>query len=204
MANAAEAPAAGAIERRQHRLDAAAEHQVRMANDARAGADVAVDAARRHGGDAVDELDLADRLHLVRPVGAQHRARLHEHGGDDVVAAVGIGEQVVEQIAPARAIPQMMVRIDDRQIGLEDRLGAARKPVVADVKIVRSFRRAGRLRHGIPPASRYSAAMRTAGCASRTSASTWVSNCTKFFWNIATSLRAVLSNSDLFAQVLNG
>ncbi len=50
----------------------------------------------------------------------------------------------------------------------------------------------------------HSAAMRTSGCASRTSASTWVSNCTKFFWNIATSSRAVLSNSDLFAQVLNG
>jgi hypothetical protein len=28
---------------------------------------------------------------------------------------------------------------------------------------------------------RYSAAMRTSGWASRTSASTWVSNCTKFF-----------------------
>ena len=88
MADAAEAPAAGAVKRLEHRLDAAAEHQVGMADDAGAGADLAVDAARRHRGDAVDELGLADRLHLLRAVGAVHRARLHEHGRDDVVAAL--------------------------------------------------------------------------------------------------------------------
>ena len=101
VADAAEAPAAGAIERGEHRLDAAAEHHVGIADDAGAGADLSVDAARRHRGDAVDELDLADRLHLLRAVGAMHRARLHEHGRDDVVARIGVGEQVVEQIAPA-------------------------------------------------------------------------------------------------------
>jgi hypothetical protein len=37
----------------------------------------------------------------------------------------------------------------------------------------------------------YSAAIRTSGAAARTSASTSFSNCTKFFWNIPTSLRAV-------------
>ena len=52
--------------------------------------------------------------------------------------------------------------------------------------------------------ARYSAAMRTSGAAARTSASTWSSNWTKFFWNIATSLRAVWSNSSLFCQVFCG
>src|SRR6266481_3071452 len=51
---------------------------------------------------------------------------------------------------------------------------------------------------------RYSAAICTSGAAARTSASTWLSNCTKLFWNIATSLRAVSSNSALFCQVLCG
>ena len=125
----------------------AAEHQVGVADDAGAGADLAVDAARRHRGDAVDELDLADRLHLFRDIGAQHRARLHEHRRQDVVAAVGIGEQVVEQVAPVLAVPQVMMRIDDRQVGLEDRLRAPGEPVVADVKIVRGLGRALLLRH---------------------------------------------------------
>ena len=154
VADAAEAPAAGAHQRLEHRLDAAAEHQVGMSDDAGAGADLAVDAARRHRGDAVDELDLADRLHLLRPVGALHRARLHEHGREDVVAAVGVGEQIVEQVAPALAIPQVMMRIDDRQVGLEDRLLAPGEPVVADVEIVRGLGRALRLRHGTLPAAR--------------------------------------------------
>ena len=50
----------------------------------------------------------------------------------------------------------------------------------------------------------HSAAMRTSGAAARTSASTWSSNWTKFFWNMSTSLRAVWSNSSLFCQVFCG
>jgi hypothetical protein len=50
----------------------------------------------------------------------------------------------------------------------------------------------------------YCAAICTSGAAARTSASTWPSNCTKLSWNIATSLRAVSSNSALFCQVLCG
>jgi len=36
------------------------------------------------------------------------------------VAAAGVGEQLVEQIATARVIPQVMVRVADCQAGLED------------------------------------------------------------------------------------
>jgi hypothetical protein len=52
--------------------------------------------------------------------------------------------------------------------------------------------------------SAHSAAIRTSGAAARTSASTWLSNGTKFFWNMATRLRAVSSNSALFCHVLCG
>ena len=52
--------------------------------------------------------------------------------------------------------------------------------------------------------TRYSAASLRSGAAARTSASTWASNLAKFFWNMPTSARAVLSNSALSFQVLTG
>src|SRR5436853_3927052 len=81
VTNTAEAPTPGALVRFQYFLDARPERQVRMADDSRAGANLSEDAARGHGRDAVDELRLADRLHLLWPVRAMHRASLHEHGG---------------------------------------------------------------------------------------------------------------------------
>jgi hypothetical protein len=53
---------------------------------------------------------------------------LHEHGGDDVVAGVEIGQELVQQIAVIPALPQVMVGVDDRQRGLEDRLGRPARP----------------------------------------------------------------------------
>src|SRR4029078_9746988 len=50
----------------------------------------------------------------------------------------------------------------------------------------------------------YSAASLRSGAAARTSASTWASNLAKFFLNMPTSARAVLSNSALSFQVLTG
>ena len=50
----------------------------------------------------------------------------------------------------------------------------------------------------------YSAAMRTSGAAALISGVTCSSNLAKFFWNMATSSRAVLSNSALSFQVLIG
>ena len=55
-------------------------------------------------------------------MGAIHRAALLEDSGDDVVAGIEIGEQFGQQIGPAAAVPQMMMRIDDRQLRFEDRL----------------------------------------------------------------------------------
>ena len=52
------------------------------------------------------------------------RVAFLEHRGDDVVVAgVDVGQQLVEQIAVAAAQPQMVVRVDHRQFGLDDRLG---------------------------------------------------------------------------------
>ena len=46
--------------------------------------------------------------------------------------------------------------------------------------------------------------MRTSGAAALMSGVTCFSNLVKFFWNMPTSSRAVLSNSALSFQVLNG
>jgi hypothetical protein len=123
MAHAAEAPAAGADVRLQHGLDPLAEREVGEAHDAGGDPRRSVLAAIAHGRHAGDELGLAHRPHLHGAVGAIHRVALEEHGGDHVVAGAEVGQQLVEQVAMIRPDPQMMVRVDDRQVRLEDRLG---------------------------------------------------------------------------------
>jgi len=55
---------------------------------------------------------------------------------DDVVPAVHVAQEIVQQIAPVRPVPEMVVRIYDRQIGLEDRLLPSIEPVLADRKVI--------------------------------------------------------------------
>src|SRR5262249_4874209 len=62
------------------------------------------------------------------PVGAVHRATFDKDALRDVVTADGIGEQLVEQVSVAGAIPQMMVRIDDLEGRLQDFLFPLRPP----------------------------------------------------------------------------
>jgi hypothetical protein len=71
-------------------------------------------------GDRPDEFALADRPHLLGAAGPVAGAALDKDGGDDVVAGIDVGQQFVKQIAAARVVPQMMVRVDDRQPGFED------------------------------------------------------------------------------------
>ena len=122
VAHAAKPAAAGADMREQHRLGPVAEGQIDIADDPGRDAGLAVIARCAHRGDAGDELGLAERAQLRRAVLAVHRMAFEKHGRDDVVAGVRVGQQLVEQIAVAAAQPQMMVRIDDRQLRLDDRL----------------------------------------------------------------------------------
>ena len=98
-----------------------------MPDDAGAGPQLAVAAARGHGGDAVDEFRLAERGVggiAVRPV---HRPALKIDRGEDVVAGVEVAQQLVEEIA-LLPVPQVMVRIDDRPLRLDRLLDMAREP----------------------------------------------------------------------------
>ena len=62
---------------------------------------------------------LADRQAIVDTI-VRWASALDEHGAPHIVAAAGVGQQLVEQVAAARMVPEVMVGIADRQAGLED------------------------------------------------------------------------------------
>ncbi len=67
--------------------------------------------------------------HLARAGLAIHGSAFEEDGRHDVVPAADIGQQFGQQVVAAmRLIPEMVVRIDDRQIRFQRRLGALRQP----------------------------------------------------------------------------
>jgi hypothetical protein len=121
-------PSPAANLRLQHARDAVAEAQIGMPDDAGAQPALAVASARAHRRRAIDEFDFADRLHLARAIGAVHRTTFDKDAVRDVVAAAGVGQQLVEQIAVLVAIPQMMVRIHDVEPRLQDLLLPLRPP----------------------------------------------------------------------------
>src|SRR5262249_40084252 len=51
--------------------------------------------------------------------GAIRPEALEKHCGDDVVAAVQVGHQFVEVVSAAGPVPQVMMRVNDRQVGIE-------------------------------------------------------------------------------------
>ena len=80
----------------------------------------AVAAAGAHRRDAIGELDLADRAQRFGPAGAVHRAAVDIDGGDDVVAGCDVGGHLLDHVAQAAAVPEMVMRIDDRPRGIDD------------------------------------------------------------------------------------
>ena len=149
MADAAKTVARSADMRFQHVAHGGAEAQVGEGDDARRHARVAIGAAGAHRGDAVDELGFTHGLERLRPIGAEHRCAFDEDRAAHVVALAlgvgraGVGQQFIEQVAVAVAIPQVVVRVDDGQRRIDDVLGLG-------------LRQAGqaRGRHGCCPAQR--------------------------------------------------
>src|SRR5882757_3144572 len=122
MPHAAKATAAGSDLGLEHGGYAIAEREIGKAHDAGAYPCRTVLSAVAHGSDAGTEFDFAYRPHLDRPGGAVHRMAFVEHGCDYLVSRPEIGQQVGQQIAIAPHVPQVMVRVDDGEVGLEDRL----------------------------------------------------------------------------------
>ncbi len=122
--------------RLQHPLDRRAEREVGVADDAGADLGLAVGPGGGHRRNTIGELDLADRLQLGGTFGAIHREPFQVHRRGDVVAAAGVSEQLGQEIAAGLGpVDQVMMRVDDRQIGLDDLFAAAVEPVLANRKV---------------------------------------------------------------------
>jgi hypothetical protein len=112
----------------EHRLHARAEPlEIGVPDNAGTGAQRPIAPARRHGGDAVDELGLADRGIGLIVLGPVHRSTLKIDRRENRVAGAEVLQQVVEEIA-LLPVPQMMMRIDDRPFRLDRLLDQSRKP----------------------------------------------------------------------------
>ena len=174
VAHAAEAPAAGPDMRLQHRLHAVAEREVGEAHDARGDARRPVGAARAHRRHAGDELGLAHGPHLLGARGAIHRMALDEDGGDDVVPGADVVEELVQEIAVVGPLPQVVMRVDDGQVGLEDRLRRllGEPGLVGRVDAAELRRAYGRRAHRDSPARRQALACRISAAQRSSSGST--------------------------------
>ena len=94
--------------RRQHVGDRRAEREIGEPDDARDQAVV--------GGDGRDPLGLAHRAQVVRAVWPVGRSALDEEGAHDRMPR-GIRDQVVDEIDRVGVLPEMVVRIADRDVG---------------------------------------------------------------------------------------
>ena len=113
-------------------VDLGAKKKIGEPYDARAEAGGAVDAACAHGRNAVDEFGFADRREFRIAAGAIHRIALQEHGGANVVAAgIDIAFEFVKQVARP-AIPEMMMRVDDRHRRFHCILAVQGEPIFVD------------------------------------------------------------------------
>ena len=129
-------PADGDL-RLQNVAHARAKGEIGVADDRFGDPARAVSARRAHGGDAVDELDLADGCRLGRAVLAVHRLALEEDRRHDVVSAADIGQEIGQQVAAAMwRVPEVMMRIDDRQLRLQGRLRRTFRQPCLQVSVV--------------------------------------------------------------------
>ncbi len=124
IADAAKTPARDGDLCLKHVAHARAEGKIGVADDGFGDAARAVIARSAHGGDAVDELDLAYRRHLRRAVPAVHRLALEEDRRHDVMSAADVGQELGQEVAATmRRVPEVVMRIDDRQLRLQRCLG---------------------------------------------------------------------------------
>ena len=104
LTNSPKAPATGGDMGFEHSIDRLPGPEIGVPDDRRA--DLSLHPAAlcfvRHRG---DELGFADRPHCFRPAGAVGPEALQEHRGDNVVAGVQIGQQLIQVILVAGPVP---------------------------------------------------------------------------------------------------
>ena len=139
MPNPAKPVGAGSLQRGQDWLDPVSQFQIGVADDRRRGAAWSVKPGRRRRRQSLDKLYLADRAQFRRPLRPIHRPRLYKHGRADVVAAIEVSRELVQQIALIGdafepMVPEVMVRIADRDLRFQRLFAGQRQPVVSAVR----------------------------------------------------------------------
>ena len=113
--------------RLQRGSDPIAQREVHGTDDPGRGAELPILAARALRGDALHELCLPHRPQRLWPVGPIHGPALHEDRLPYVVRR-GIRAQLIQQVAVTGPIPEVVMRIDDRQLRLDRRFARQRQP----------------------------------------------------------------------------
>ena len=113
-------------------LRAIAKKKIDMADDAGAGSRRTIETACAHGGAAIDKFGLADRSVRDRTVCAIHRRGLHKHCRFHIVAGVHVGEEFGQKVVIEGPVHEMMMGVDDRQIGVDDLFAQGCEPWLVD------------------------------------------------------------------------
>ena len=129
--NAAEPALAQFNVRFKHLSDRFAEREVCVAGYG--GVDVRMHIGARGGffSDGRHELGLAEGLHVLGAVGAVHGRAFEEDGADDVVPGSEVAQQVVEHVVVAGPLPEVVMRVADRQVGVDGVFLCELQPVFA-------------------------------------------------------------------------
>ena len=132
MTDAAKARRGGGDVRLQYFFDGGAQGEIGEADYTSRDASLTVSPTRALRGDAVDEFGLAHRLQRFGTVRAIHREAFDEYGRDHPMTSSGVTENLVEQIATLRMVPEMMMRVDDWQRRLKRFFVDLSQPRVGD------------------------------------------------------------------------
>src|SRR5215831_1127776 len=115
-----------------HVFGAGADFQIHIADNASAAACWPVLAGGAHPGDICSEFGFTERAQFLRAFGAIHRATFLEQRRANVMTADDVTKKILQEIAIAWPVPQMMMRIDDWQVGVDDVFVMFIEPVLPD------------------------------------------------------------------------
>ncbi|MCY4396297.1 MAG: hypothetical protein OXC10_14305 [Rhodospirillaceae bacterium] len=128
LADTARAPPPGLGVSGENAMDLRAQTQIRKAHDS--GRYLRGDTGRTGGALCLlhRESGLADRAHSLGPVGKVSGTALYEYGGNDIVSALQIRSEILDEVRIVRPVPQVVMRIADRAVRLEGRLARKAQP----------------------------------------------------------------------------
>ncbi len=151
MANPFEAATARGDVRFQHRVDPIPQLAVGMADDAGAGTQGAKPAGLAFLRCFGDEDGLTHWAQVDQAVREVFGPALDEHGRQDVVSGLQVGDQIFQQIAIGPRLPEVMMRVDDRQLRFQHRLRQHRQPARANPRMMERLALDGLTVHCISP-----------------------------------------------------